>query len=550
MIAQPEPIAPQEPAAAPAPLLPSGWSTDAVGNPSNSIYNLGEPREIHGVRAGPGHTFFGTANSRGLVDNGFYNVTEYVNQQNGGHGGLAPVYYNPTTGLWANFGGRGGFQITDKPQFVTNSDNSNLIDPESLAAFMMAIAPVMPVILPAASAALGGGMLGTVSTGAIMGGGSAALTGGHGSDVAKGAALGGITGAIPGAVEWAKPQMAELLASLGITDAAGAATAIDEVRRHGGMLPAAIPETDPTFGGALAETAPGVFQSGAMTAPTMMPAAVRETDPTFGGALAQTGAGQFENAKGMLSTPDSGAKTPQQQQQHTTASQEFQRLGKLLDTIANMSATGSSIPADAPQQQEGESTEQYLQQIIQYANVDAQTMSDIGLKPGSPEYYKYVMDQMDSIIAQLTDGMDLNAPNLADQLHTKTNQEMQALQRALFVRGQIDKLAGSGSYTDPFTGRSEDVIAQDGFTFQPDVAAYQRGLAHSADTLAGLQGTGGAQDFLDNLLHRNSDLYGMQKGADTRYEQALKSEEDLRRRGMLGQLSEAELQQLLQSTGL
>jgi hypothetical protein len=260
--------------------------------------------------------------------------------------------------------------------------------------------------------------------------------------------------------------------------------------------------------------------------------------------LSPTAPSHTQAVQSSLDQQDKEALTKQQ----AVTGEQVQKLANLAQTLAKMN--GGHGPEGAPQRQEGQSDEQYAQQLVQYANIDPQTLADRGLQPGSPEYYQYVMSQMDSIIGQLTNGIDLNDPNLADQLHAKTAQEMQQLQRALFVRGQLNSLVGSGRYTDPFTGQAEDVIAPGNGMFQPDTAAYQRGLARSADTLAGLQGTGGAQDFLNSLLNRRTDLYGMQQSADTRYQQALQAEDDLRRRGMLGQLNDAEMQQLLASGGM
>jgi hypothetical protein len=168
---------------------------------------------------------------------------------------------------------------------------------------------------------------------------------------------------------------------------------------------------------------------------------------------------------------------------------------------------------------------------------------------------------MDSVIAQLTDGMDMNAADLTEQLHAKTAAELEQLQRAIYVRGQMGSLVGSGQYTDPFSGKAEDVIAPEGQTFNPAVGAYQRGLARSTNELAGLRGPTAA-NYVKGMLGRNVDLYGMQGNKDARMLEAMLNPEnaDKKRRGaggllgnsyeeMINNLTQPELAQLVQAFG-
>lgn len=196
---------------------------------------------------------------------------------------------------------------------------------------------------------------------------------------------------------------------------------------------------------------------------------------------------------------------------------------------------------DAPQRAEGQSDEQYADSLVTYLGVDAATMAEQGLTPGTPEYYEYIMAQSDAIIQQILgegydDGTladeDVDADELSAALRDKTDAELQQLQRALFVRGQMDVLMGSGQYEDPFTGEGEDVIAPEGMLVNPSTAAYHRGLARSTDQLAGLRG-GEAVDFLNDRIGRDVDLFGMQGAADARFEQAKLEDDERRRRGML-----------------
>jgi hypothetical protein len=184
----------------------------------------------------------------------------------------------------------------------------------------------------------------------------------------------------------------------------------------------------------------------------------------------------------------------------------------------------------APQRAEGQSDGEYSQQLAEYMSLDAQEMADAGLQPGTPEYMEYIMAQADAVIAQALEGVDVDAADLASQLRGKTEAEMQQLQRALFVRGQMGQLMGTGTYSDPFTGAEQEVVG-DGM-FNPAVGAYQRGRAQDVESLAGMGG-GEALSFLDSLIGRQGDPFGMQASADARAAQdrlRLPEDDDLRRR--------------------
>jgi hypothetical protein len=191
-------------------------------------------------------------------------------------------------------------------------------------------------------------------------------------------------------------------------------------------------------------------------------------------------------------------------------------------------------PEDAPQRAEGQSDSEYSQQLAEYMSLDAQAMADAGLQPGTPEYMEYILAQADAVIAQVTEGMDVDAEDLASQLRGKTEAELLQLQRALFVRGQMDQLMRSGTYADPFGGASQEVIGEG--MFNPAVGAYQRGVAGDVEQLAGLYGPD-ALSFLSERLGRTGDPFGMQAAADARMRQAElepKDDELRRRRGMFG----------------
>jgi hypothetical protein len=158
-----------------------------------------------------------------------------------------------------------------------------------------------------------------------------------------------------------------------------------------------------------------------------------------------------------------------------------------------------------------------------------------GYEPGTREYNEYVLQQADRVIMQIMGevGNTADAEQMAAALRAKSAEEIQDLQRALYVRGAMGQLMGSGEYTDPFSGQNVDVLGSG--MFNPSQGAYGAGLASDVDTLAQLGSTdpGAAREFLQQLLGRNPDLFGMQARQDAQLEQAKVSESDLRkRRGM------------------
>jgi len=134
-------------------------------------------------------------------------------------------------------------------------------------------------------------------------------------------------------------------------------------------------------------------------------------------------------------------------------------------------------------------------------------------------------------------GINVDAADIEQQLRGKTSAELTALRRALFVRGQLDLLMGSGTYTDPFTGIAENIITN-GRQVQPGVAAYHRGLGRTIGDFSNLSPVR-RQQAIGDFLGRDADLYGMQARSDARDEQAAQAQalfEDMkRRRGMFNQ---------------
>jgi hypothetical protein len=124
------------------------------------------------------------------------------------------------------------------------------------------------------------------------------------------------------------------------------------------------------------------------------------------------------------------------------------------------------------------------------------------------------------------------------QLRGKTQDELTNLRRALYVRGQLDQLMGSGTYTDPFTGLGEEVIDAGGAGINPGMAAYQRGLGRSIEGFAGLDPSARREE-IGTFLDRDVDLYGAQGRMDERASQEALVQQFLddwkrRQHGMLG----------------
>ena len=221
----------------------------------------------------------------------------------------------------------------------------------------------------------------------------------------------------------------------------------------------------------------------------------------------------------------------------TVTSQDLQRYAKIAKSLYDMLGS-QQAPAGAPQRDEDMTPEEeqaYYEQVVSYLGLDPATMAEAGLTPGSPEYLDYILSQVDSIIGQVIGDANPDGEDFSALLRTKSADELQALNRAIYVRGQLGSLVGAGQYADPFTGMLEDVAARPGEKFLPGVAAWQRGLARSAEELAGMSGQE-AKRFLGGMLERNPDIYRMQARRDaTGLREALEQQNpDLkrRRRGM------------------
>ncbi|MDO8534247.1 MAG: hypothetical protein Q7S17_05840, partial [Xanthobacteraceae bacterium] len=250
--------------------------------------------------------------------------------------------------------------------------------------------------------------------------------------------------------------------------------------------------------------------------------------------------GTLESLLGVTAPADAQP-SPERQQPKAKEPSLLDTAGKALkigSMLSEMNA-GQNVPADAPQRAEGQSDADYSALLANYIQVDAQALADMGLAPGTPEYYDYLMSQLDATVENMTQGLDVNAADLEQQLRGKTQAELLALQRALYVRGQLGQLMGSGTYTDPFTGQAEDVITN-GQLVNPGVAAYHRGLGRTIGDFA-QRAPVERNQAIGDFLGRDADIYGMQARADARAEQEARAQavmEDMkRRRGMFNDFS-------------
>jgi len=409
----------------------------------------------------------------------------------------------------------------------------------------------------------------------------------QGGDPIKGAAMGALSS---GLTNYAGPAIESGLQSIfGTFDPnINFADAMEGTKRAGGMLGdanvgggaegfdsffgdsfpqvlSAAPAEGPLIGlSPTASQVPGMPVEGAwrgMLGVSSDPITGTPFDPTTGLATGSAVPPQFEGTMQSLldayglPSPSTGGQPqfdlqqqppPEPEQPTDAAPAQAEKKLSMLDKAAQIAKigavlsklnAGNDVPEDAPQRAQDQSDADYSQALAGYIQVDAQALADMGLVPGTPEYYDYLMSQLDLTVADMTKGINVDAADLEQQLRGKTREELTALRRAIFVRGQLDQLMGSGAYTDPFTGKAENVITN-GRQVQPGVAAYHRGLGRTIEDFARLTPIDRKQ-AIGGFLGRDADIYGMQARSDAQAEQAAQAQafiEDLKRRkGMFSQ---------------
>jgi hypothetical protein len=167
----------------------------------------------------------------------------------------------------------------------------------------------------------------------------------------------------------------------------------------------------------------------------------------------------------------------------------------------------------------------YQERLVAYLGLDPVAMAEAGLTPGTDAYMRYIQEQTDAIIAQVTAGMDLDAEDLGEQLQGKREDELENLIRALHLRGALGLEVGSGEYRDPFTDIPEAVVVPEGKKVQPHIASWQRGLARSSEELAGMRGQE-AKKYLGGLIDRDPDIFSLRSRQDARRLQEILSQSE------------------------
>jgi len=431
---------------------------------------------------------------------------------------------------------------------------SNFLDDNMEQIVLTALA-----LMSAGAASGAAGAAGASATGAGAAGGAAAgastsmAQGGSVEDTGRSAGLGALGGAAGGAAAGESAGVGTQAATGAATGAArtalaGGGTMQDYLRSIGrgalggaagggkgeGMLPGDMSEFDMSQnveGLERAEFEPLVSPEAAQQTLRDIPEPVKGTTLLIGGKqLDITAPDALQQALAALSAPmlsseptasePTAAPAPQSEteQQVKDYAKIAQKVDKLYQVIAG---SGSSEQPFPPQ---GEmSDEEYQRSAVEYLSLDADAMEKAGLKAGTPEYMAYILEQADSIIAQLF-GEDPYAllegesvEDLQNALKDFTDKEVAQLTRALYVMGALGGTTSQSEVTDPFTGISESVGMLPGV--EGSEAAHQRGLARTLQYLARLPGQD-ARGLLSGLLGRDVDLFGLQGNADTQRAQA------------------------------
>jgi hypothetical protein len=179
---------------------------------------------------------------------------------------------------------------------------------------------------------------------------------------------------------------------------------------------------------------------------------------------------------------------------------------------------------------------------------------------GSTEAMAYILAAADQVIEQL--GVDpefidgATPEQLSQALREKTEEEIETLAQALYIRGMMGSLSMRDKAIDPLTGKEYeigDVSASGGVNTAK--AGYERGRASDIEALSGMRGAS-AREFLDSLLAREVDPWQMQARQDAALELAKRTEGDPRRRrageswdSLLDQLSPEQVNALLRALG-
>lgn len=476
-------------------------------------------------------------------------------------------------------GALGGMQQRLSP--ISNPFNSSKVDQiergatntvdDNMAAITLALLSYMTggVTGGIAGAAGASPAVAGAAGGAAAGGATTAVQGGSGKDVLTSAGLGALGGAAGGSV--ADSSLGTRTATGAVTGAgrqylSGGGSANDYLTAASrgavggaaasegkGMLPGDMSEFDqsqnPVQIGGTSTPNPEIYSlpadrfnpasAGPMSLPGPgMALPTNPLDQLLAGVAAPTGAAPSETEKAPPAGEPAAAPPPRSE---TDA--QIQKYAKMAQTIDKLYQTlngpGGSTPRfEMPPRQEGQTDQEYFGQVgqsaVQYLGLDAATMRQAGLIPGSPQYIDYILQQADKIIEQVfadPTALDGQSPEeIQKAVRDLNDRDAQQLIRALYVRGTLGQMTTSADQTDPFTGISEDTGMLSGDQVQGPEAARQRGFARFVESLAGSD----PRAALSGMLGRNVDLYGMQGNADERASQErlaeILAEEERRKR--------------------
>jgi len=324
----------------------------------------------------------------------------------------------------------------------------------------------------------------------------------NGSDIWQAAAQGAVAG-LGGAAT-----------GVGRTPTAQAPAASAET----GIGPLASPESVTQFMSTVPEATPG----------TMLPIGGRTLDITAPESIAA--AIESGNSLQPYSAPASASPVtvPAGTQDESTADQlgrYASYAAKAYDVYQKLNPDGPPVAQFAPPEQGDLSDDEYRtvlsQSAIDYLGLDATSMAVRGLEPGTQEYLDYILAQADAIVAAAFGGDPTallegeSVEGLQAAMRGKTADEMQALLRALNVKGVLGSTGFGGEAIDPFTGLTQGLGPLAGAVSDPSRSAAMRGYAGMFGDIARMSGPESRMAFRD-FLSRDVDLFDLRKAAKDR----------------------------------
>jgi hypothetical protein len=344
----------------------------------------------------------------------------------------------------------------------------------------------------------------------------------NGSDIWQAAAQGALAGLSGAATGGRGPAAGE----------APAAPTTEYAAPGRGMLTpiASVGTPESMLFGSVEPVAPGAFTP---VLPAAMPTADQWLfDPTL-----------------LQSAPPATMEQPEPESILDQAGRYASYAAKAYDVYQKLNPKGAPIEEFAPPERGDLSDEEYnsllSQSAIDYLGLDPQSMAAQGLTPGTQEYLDYILEQADALIAAafggdptaLLEGESVEALQAA--LRGKTDEEMQALIRALNVKGVLGASGYSASAIDPFTGLTQELGPLAGSVTDPSRSAAMRGYAGMFGDIARMTGPEARMAFRD-FLRRDVDLFDLRKASEDRRlagmlqaAQGQMSDEDARRKQWL-----------------